>query len=529
MKDDTNKMYISFSNDGGITYYNANNERVASRWNGIDAELLSPGGRRRDLLEGEDIVAMKHRRLECNNCVSVTSTTCASSNMIVPISNPELQLLQAKSNCDSDIANILKAGADAGLAAGLWYYAAAPGPGTIAAVAVVVLKLSLDLYCAQGGTRVPALLAADVTSISLEVARGAVLDGYIAEFNELNNNIRIQYTEHEGIPSPKLIEYVEKANYIEAGVASQGIVGIHTATTAAALKFQLLLALKDASRTVETPNVPCCTESSTYFNNYLVSSKDNFKLMRDDFNNYKTSRQYTPYEDSGCSGCPCCCFPFFCCSLYRGQYKARNNQNIALGSCYSDPNEYRYKSDMARRMNEWFDRLEGELWTSEVRALEHRVNFLAGKNWPVECTPYQDRPVGPLRNVARGKPARQSSTYNSYKTEAATAVDGDFIWETRTATGPYDPVRWWEVSLGKSYIIEQIKLHQTFTQDSQVRIYKNGELVWIPVAPIKNAHPREPAVYNFSGVEGDRVRIQKTGHGSSLMIKEVEIFSRDVG
>jgi len=167
--------------------------------------------------------------------------------IIVPIPSS----VSVRSGCDSNIVNTVKTAADAGLATALWWTLATPGPGAIAAISVGLFKLVIDLACESAGKpSVPALLAEDVRIISREVAKGVVLSTLAVKLTTLSRNIQ-NYNNSNGIPTQKILDYAEEANYIEAQVSSLGIVGIHVATAAATLKFQFLAVLKDYSRNNE--------------------------------------------------------------------------------------------------------------------------------------------------------------------------------------------------------------------------------------------------------------------------------------
>lgn len=142
-------------------------------------------------------------------------------------------------------------------------------------------------------------------------------------------------------------------------------------------------------------------------------------------------------------------------------------------------------------------------------------------------------------NVARGRPASQSSTW--WDRVASRAVDGDTNGDldqgsvTETA---YEPNAWWQVDLGSAVEIDEVVLwNRTDCCDDLLSDF------WIFVSPVPFAydepesslaiagvtslfHPGPVAVSERFGVDtvGRYVRVQLTGQ-DALQLAEVQVFS----
>jgi len=128
------------------------------------------------------------------------------------------------------------------------------------------------------------------------------------------------------------------------------------------------------------------------------------------------------------------------------------------------------------------------------------------------------------RNIALGKPAYQSSQYQTYY--ASNAVDNDY--GTFSHTQPNLP--WWKVDLQTSYNIGVVKLYnrQDCCQERLSNLKINLLDVHNDVSPSERTYGdvRNGQIelkFNFNGVEASLVKVSLQGN-KSLHLGEVEVF-----
>jgi len=135
--------------------------------------------------------------------------------------------------------------------------------------------------------------------------------------------------------------------------------------------------------------------------------------------------------------------------------------------------------------------------------------------------------VGPA-NLAVGRPATQSSTYNARG--AATAVDGS-VQDTSEANVSHtlaDPQAWWQVDLGSVQDVGKVNVWTRTDCCSDrlanfdVKLSSDG-VTWTSTLNVPG-QASAPTVVDFTGARGRYVRVQLRGT-NFLALTEVEVFA----
>jgi len=145
-----------------------------------------------------------------------------------------------------------------------------------------------------------------------------------------------------------------------------------------------------------------------------------------------------------------------------------------------------------------------------------------------------------ISNVALGKTATQSSTFvtNGITGHASNAVDGntDGVWLNGSVahTTSYGGA-WWEVDLGQSFIINEIKVYNRVDScckhilaGFELTILRAGTVVWTYNEPTTTGDPPDVSTLVVpSLIIGDTVKITQTTT-EVLSLAEVEVYGEDL-
>ena len=136
-----------------------------------------------------------------------------------------------------------------------------------------------------------------------------------------------------------------------------------------------------------------------------------------------------------------------------------------------------------------------------------------------------------MANVAKGKPAKQSSQYGNY--EASRAVDGNInghssrgsITHTKNGPNPY-----WQVDLVGTYRLDEIKIFnredccKDRLKNFEVIIKLNGVEVW--TYSDRNSIPPRISTLTVPSVLGDSIVVKLPGQNRVLTLAEVEAYGK---
>lgn len=143
-------------------------------------------------------------------------------------------------------------------------------------------------------------------------------------------------------------------------------------------------------------------------------------------------------------------------------------------------------------------------------------------------------------NVAKDRPAYQSSTYSSsnFLPRAGLAVDGNtdanyYRQSTSLTQSQTDP--WWRVELGESHIIKRISIYNRSDGGSAVRQLSSGYTISIWLGGVKQWEETRsdleleedfPDISDgTTTINGDEVKVTLTGDNRHLQLTEVEVWN----
>lgn len=146
-------------------------------------------------------------------------------------------------------------------------------------------------------------------------------------------------------------------------------------------------------------------------------------------------------------------------------------------------------------------------------------------------------------NVALGKTARQSSTYNNLSYAGPNrAVDGimDPVWRSNATNSishtAVESGAWWEVDLAQAYQLDHVRLFDRSGYPQQlsdffVTVYRDGGEIWKSpkISRVSVSGGGSLRVDLPAGTVGDRIRIQNDNDVNRvLVLVECEVFTRGV-
>lgn len=146
-----------------------------------------------------------------------------------------------------------------------------------------------------------------------------------------------------------------------------------------------------------------------------------------------------------------------------------------------------------------------------------------------------DRTIGDsLQNVARTGTATQSSNYSA-SFPASNAINGNYGDFSHTAASQLE--QWWQVDLGATYTLDEIKIFNRYGNGSRLTspgggfrtsvLDALGNEVW---GVDDNVYTANPEVRDVSGVSGRTIRLSKlspitSGDDGTINLAEVEVWA----